>query len=370
MFRWIPAILLVTCVIWSNFSTADEVTLRFPRPAKDAKDKKGEISKIKGRVDAEKSTASKVLLAIGREEDPIEVTNIESISYDREPTEFNTIRNAIANGNYNEAATEVQRLAAAIEAGNTPAIGGDLAKQDFDYWMVYLPAMQAIEGSAKIDLAAAANKLKDFLSKNPTHYRFYEGTEALGLLMQLVAPGDPFASSKDYFTVLFNNKELPELQFRGKLLMARALLKNNNFQQAQPGLVQMVAEAKPTNRMMASQIAQAKIALAQATAMAGKPDDAIKMLQAVIDETPSNDYEAHARANIALGNILLQKQNKIEALLAFLKVDLVFFQYPEQRAEALARLAKLWMEIPDAKADRANDARERLQTLYPFAGVK
>lgn len=369
MFRWIPAVLLVTCVIWSNFSTADEVTLRFPRPAKDAKDKKGEISKIKGRIDPENSNASKITLAIGKEADAIEVTNIESISYDREPTEFNTIRNAIANGNFNEAATEVQRLAASIEANSTPAIANELAKKDFDYWMVYLPAMQAIEGSAKVDLASAANKLKDFLSKNPTHYRFYEGTEALGLLYQL-APGDASALYLPLFKTISGNQELPELQFRGNLLMARAMLKNNNFQQAQAGLAKMVAEARPTNRMMASQIAQAKIALAQATAMAGKPDDAIKMLQAVIDETPSNDYEAHARANVALGNILLQKQNKIEALLAFLKVDLVFFQYPEQRAEALARLSKLWTEVPDAKADRANDARERLQTLYPYASVK
>jgi lipopolysaccharide biosynthesis regulator YciM len=127
---------------------------------------------------------------------------------------------------------------------------------------------------------------------------------------------------------------------------------------------------KPDSRMMASQIAQAKVAMAQATALAGKPDDALKMLSAVIDETPSSDNETHARANIALGNIMLAKQNKMEALMAFLKVDLLFFQYPEQRAEALIRLAKLWNEIPEPKADRANDARDRLQSLYPFTTVK
>ncbi len=94
------------------------------------------------------------------------------------------------------------------------------------------------------------------------------------------------------------------------------------------------------------------------------------MLQAVIDETPSNDYETHARANVALGNIYLAKQSKTEALLAFLKVDLLFFQFPEQRAEALARLGKLWSEIPNPKPERANEARERLQNLYPFTSVK
>lgn len=368
MFRWIPAIFLVTCVIWSNFSTADEVTLRFPRPGKDAKDKKAEVSKVKGRIEVDKSNASKIVLAIGKDEDTIEVTNIEGIAFDREPNEFATIRTAIANGSYNEAATEVQRLTAAIEGGNTPAPTGDLAIKDFEYWKVYLPAMQALEGSAKIEPADAAGKLATFLKANPTHYRFYEGTEALGQMAFLVPGGDPVAASTPYFASIAKN-ELPELQFRGKLLMARALLKTNNFQRAGQLLGPMVAE-KGTSRMMASQIAQAKVALAQATASAGKPDDALKMLHTVIEETPSSDFETHARANIALGNILLSKQSKLEALMAFLKVDLVFFQFPEQRAEALARLAKLWAEIPDAKADRANEARERLQTLYPYAVIK
>ncbi len=364
MFRWISAVLLVMCVVWSNYSTADEVSLRFPRVGKDKKD----ISKIKGRIEPEKSTASKIVLAIGKEEDAIEVTNIEGIAYDREPAEFATIRTAIANGNYNEAATEVQRLAASIESGNTPPISGDGAKKDFEYWMAYLPAMQAIEGSAKVEPADANKKLLAFLSANPTHYRFYEGTETLGQLAFLI-PGDPVAASTQYFGRLATNTELRELQFRGKLLMARALLKTNNIPRAGTLLTPMVAE-KADSKMMASQIAQAKIAMAQATAAAGKPDDALKMLHTVVEETPSNDYEAHARANIALGNILLAKQSKTEALLAFLKVDLIFFQYPEQRAEALARLAKLWNEIPNPKADRANEARERLQSLYPFTTVK
>lgn len=368
MFRWIPAVFLVACVVWSNLGTADEVSLRFPRPGKDAKDKKSEISKIKGRIDPDKSTASKVVLAIGRDEEAIEVTNIEGITYDREPAEFATIRTAIANGNYNEAATEVQRLAASLESGNTPPISGDLAKKDFDYWMAYLPAMQALEGSARIEPGPAAGKLLAFLNANPTHYRYYEGNETLGQLAFLV-PGDPVAASTQYFGRLATNTELRELQFRGKLLMARALLKTNNVPRAGQLLTPMVAE-RADNRIMASQIAQAKVALAQATAAAGNADNALKMLHAVIEETPSNDYETHARANIALGNILLAKQSKTEALLAFLKVDLLFFQYPEQRAEALTRLAKLWNEIPNAKAERANEARDRLQNLYPFTSVK
>ena len=366
MFRWLCVVFVLCTLVWSNLLTADEVQLRFPVPGKDAK--KSDVLKIRGRIEYDKSNVNKVVLAVGKEEEVIEVTNIEGIAYDREPTEFAAIRTAIANGNYNDAAEEAKSLAAAIKAGSSPAINGEWAQKDLEFWLVYLPAMQAIEGSAKVELNETANNLKKFLAANSTHYRFYEGTETLGLLYAL-APGDPVALSQPYFTKLATSPELREMQYRGKLLMARTLLKTGNFQRAGQLLTPMIAE-KQDSRMMASQIAQAKVAFAQATASSGNADEALKMLQAVIDETPSGDNETHARANIAMGNILLAKQNKMEALFAFLKVDQLFFQYPEQRAEALIRLAKLWHEIPEPRADRANDARDRLQSLYPYTTIK
>jgi hypothetical protein len=367
MFRWVAAVLLLMCVVWSRFSSADEVTFRIPRTGKDAK--KGEVTKLKGRIDPDRSNASKIVLAIGKEEETIEVINIEGIAYDKEPTEFAAIRASIASGNYSDAVDELHKLAESIKAGNTPAINPDSAAQkDFNFWIGYLPTMQAVEGSAKVD-PAATKKLLDFLAANSTHYRFYEGTEALGALAFRM-PGDPLAASKQYYTKIATNTELPEIAFRGKLLMARGFLKANNPQQAVPLLTGLIAEKAADSRIMASQIAQAKIAFAQATIAAGKPDDALKLIHAVLDETPSYDTETTARANIALGNALLAKQNKTEALIAFLKVELLFNQYPEQRAEALARLAKLWNEIPSPRADRANESRDRLQNLYPFANVK
>src|SRR6476660_1534748 len=183
MFRWLSVAFLLCAVIWSNFLPADEVFLRFPVPGKDAK--KSEVSKIRGRIEVDKSSVGKVVLAVGKEEEVIEVTNIEGIAYDREPTEFNAIRNAIAKGDYNDAATEAKSLADSIKSGMTPDINGDWAKKDLEYWLVYLPAMQAIEGSAKVELGDTATKLKKFLADNPSHYRFYEGTEALGLLYAL-----------------------------------------------------------------------------------------------------------------------------------------------------------------------------------------
>jgi hypothetical protein len=58
---------------------------------------------------------------------------------------------------------------------------------------------------------------------------------------------------------------------------------------------------------------------------------------------------------------------KVEALLAFLKIDLLAPTYPDVQAEALAKLSKLWIEIPNRNAESAANAKERLKNLYPHS---
>jgi hypothetical protein len=49
--------------------------------------------------------------------------------------------------------------------------------------------------------------------------------------------------------------------------------------------------------------------------------------------------------------------------MAFLHVDLLFSNYPEQHAEALANLATLWKDVDQAQ--RANLAAATLRQRYP-----
>ena len=96
---------------------------------------------------------------------------------------------------------------------------------------------------------------------------------------------------------------------------------------------------------------------------AGKTDEAIKAVQAVIAKADPENQELHARAYNILGNCYLTASKKKEALLAFLHVDLLYSRFPEQHAEALANLATLWADLD--KADRAAQARDLLKEKYP-----
>ncbi|MGC4006828.1 MAG: hypothetical protein QM811_28355 [Pirellulales bacterium] len=89
------------------------------------------------------------------------------------------------------------------------------------------------------------------------------------------------------------------------------------------------------------------------------------MLLATIEQIPAGDDESQARAHVTLGNIYIDQKQYEDALLAFMKVELVYPQYSDQRAEALARLAVLWKLVPNKRDDRASQAKEKLSNLFP-----
>ena len=54
--------------------------------------------------------------------------------------------------------------------------------------------------------------------------------------------------------------------------------------------------------------------------------------------------------------------NQKAALLAYLHVDVLYFNYPNYHAESLYHLSKLWEQI--GKRDRAKEAKDKLTTRY------
>jgi outer membrane protein assembly factor BamD (BamD/ComL family) len=52
-----------------------------------------------------------------------------------------------------------------------------------------------------------------------------------------------------------------------------------------------------------------------------------------------------------------------EAILSYLKTDLLYGSQSEQHAEALYRLTQLWSKVGDNQ--RAADSKQKLEKLYP-----
>ncbi|MDX1965091.1 MAG: hypothetical protein SFX18_18240 [Pirellulales bacterium] len=342
---------------------ADEIFLKIPRSEKDNQGRVKSIGSLKGRVTAENMNANEVTYTFGNNKSDVISTNeILGISFDEEPTEFQAIRDKYTHGDYRSAYGDLQEY---IAKNPMPAFRSDLVKQEFDFMAAYLPAMLVIQGSPPDNFPAnkAAGDLFRFLNANKNYYQYYQVAEAIGDLSLLTEAPNRLENAYKFYNYLAASP-LKEHKIRAELLKARGALRENKFDEA-VRLLAPLASQTPDSPALISLLQQAKVAFAVAQAGQGKADDALKQLEKIIADTSASDAETHARANVALGNIYLAKDQKYDALLSFLKVDLVFNQNPDLQAEALEKLSKLWRAVPNAKGDRAAEAKERLQNLYP-----
>jgi len=358
MIRWSPLIFAIVLFGWH--SLADEIHLRYPRTEKDAKGVTKEIRSIKCRVDPANLTPDEVNFTVGKNSDRISTGEVSGISWDREPGEFEAIRTDLANGDYAGAWSALEAYGKKNPEG---AFQSDPVKQQYDYWRASIPAQLILQGSSDFTPTDSAKKLLAFINANRNYYRVYEAYETLGSLSLLIEGTNKLDNAKRFYGELAKSAAKDQ-QFRARLLLARAQLGEKQYDDALKLLTPLAAEMSD-NVVLNSLVNQAKVAQAAALAGKGQVSDALKLLEQVVVETPDNDGETQARANLALGNAYYAAGAKLDALMAFLKVDLLYYAYPELRAEALAKLEKVWLEIPIAKADRAADARQRLQTLYP-----
>jgi TolA-binding protein len=105
--------------------------------------------------------------------------------------------------------------------------------------------------------------------------------------------------------------------------------------------------------------------LGKATALELKNDfaTAAKTLEQIIEQSGENDSAVQAEACVRLGSAFQAAGNVRDALLAYLRVDVLYPGEKKAHAEALYHLSQLWAR--DGKPDRAADAATVLQAKYP-----
>jgi tetratricopeptide (TPR) repeat protein len=146
------------------------------------------------------------------------------------------------------------------------------------------------------------------------------------------------------------------------VLVGRTLVGQKQFDQAAARFDQVLA-AEAKGPEAEAQKAGAELGKAAALSGAGKTDEAVKLVEALIAKADPANEELYARAYNILGNCHTAAGNEKAARLAFLHVDLLYSRFPEQHAEALANLAKLWAAAD--KSERAAQAKSVLAEKYP-----
>lgn len=295
-------------------------------------------------------SAQEVTLQRGGKTEKIAVNEIESIKFDGEPPDLNVARSSALSGDYDNALKSLAKIAPG--AGTRAEV-----KQEIEYFRALATARQALAGEGEVN--AAGSQMYTFVTGNPNSFHHLEASEVLGDL--LLAAGK-FSEAQAAFAKL-EQAPWPDMKIRGAMAKGRALQGQGKAAEALAAFDNALALAeKATGNQAPAQVVTATLGRAAALADAGKADEAIASVEKIIAAADPADAQLHAKAYVTLGNCLNKADRKQDALLAFLHVDVLYFGFPQEHAEALANLSLLWQELKNA--DRALEARQTLVERY------
>jgi tetratricopeptide (TPR) repeat protein len=296
----------------------------------------GEVSKMtRLEVTLDKGAAGSV---------PVAVNEIRTIVFEGEPAELTQARVNAGNGALAKASTLLEKIAA-------DQVKRDFIKQDIEFYKAYCASRLALSGEGEI--TDAGKQLNLFVHNYPDNFHFLEASEMMGDL--LMASGRYDFAEKQYAELA--KAPWPVYKMRAAVSAGRSLQAQGKhaeaIQQFDAALAMSDDGADAQNQKLSATLGKA-VSLAEA----GKGDDAVKIIQRVIQDADPQQKELHARAYNALGNCYEKSKQTKDALFAFLRVDVVYSNVPEAHAEALSHLVSLWKAVGNEEQSR--EARETL----------
>jgi len=303
-------------------------------------------SKILGEITEVSRTSIKLKTGDGTKS--ISVNEVQRISLNGEPSGLRQARTAVLAGQYEQAITALDGLRV---RGNL----GGLIRQEIGYYRAIAEALLALQGNG--DLVEAKTRLNDHMRNDPQTFHFFEAVEVLGDLSKAVGDYDDTAK---YYT-LIGKAPWPDYELRGQVLLGNALRSQAQWKSA----ILEFDKALSANAADPASIRQqslARIGKAACQAELGEASQAISDLQDVIAKHDTQDGELFAQAYLALGAAHAKLDQPMDAVLAYLHVDLLFYKQRSAHAEALFHLAELWPVLE--QPSRGIESRRMLQARY------
>jgi len=337
-------VLAALCVASSAAWAADTLTKK--------KTGDGEQTRISGTVESIGSEEVTIKDGTGKSH-TVAVNDIESLRYEQEPRSMFLARNAAIRGAYEEA---IKMFSEFQEADLTLPE----AKVDKDFYLAYCATNLALTGTGKLE--DAEKQLGAFVTANPTSYHSLEASQMWGDVLTLLGN---FPGAEKAYDKLIGSRVMG-YKMSGSVAKAYALVKQNKLPEAQKVFESVQSMGSTENPQDMQQRHAANLGRATCIAKGGNMPEAIKIIEDVIEKA-DEDGQLYARAYNTLGSCYLATNNPKEALLAYLRVDVLYNTVPQERAEALLQLNKLWTKLdmlPNSQ-ERAKDCVARLKSLYP-----
>jgi tetratricopeptide (TPR) repeat protein len=302
---------------------------------------------VSGRI--AEATRDKVVVQVLQVPKEVPVNEIKYIQYAGEPREMVEVRNDAASGHFEQVIEAIDKIPPP-QRGSVEAI-----RQDIEFYTALANARLAAGGAG--DAAAAGRALLAFINANKNSYHFYDANEAIADLLSSIGRYD---QATTYYNELAA-APFPEFKLRAALGMGRALLAQGKTADALKHFETVLA-ADNKSKSAEGLIQTARIGKARCTIAQGNAASGIKMLEEIVDQIPPESIQALAIAYNALGDAYLASKQPKDALYAYLHVDILYNQSPEQHAEALYHLKSLWEQI--GNLERAKEAGDTLKAKY------
>jgi tetratricopeptide (TPR) repeat protein len=298
--------------------------------------------RIRGQIQEETPTVVRIQAPNGVKEVPVE--DIDTITYEGQPSSFLLAETRLASGDLAGAAEQYKK--AVSDSGGKP-----LLVQAASFGQAHALTELAMSSPHRANEAIA--QLEAFLK---AHAKTRHRGPALEDLARLyLQKGDADGASK----AIDELETIPWESDHATVMKTRVLAKKGKNDEAIQALDKIIAgAAKGSTRSI-----EAKLARAESLAASKKFKDAEAAVQEVIKDTPPEKAEIQALAHNTLGDCFRAAGQPKNALLAYLQTVLLYDKDKEQHPRALYQAAQLFRELK--RDDRADEMMEELKQKYP-----
>lgn len=297
--------------------------------------------------------ASKTELAVTlrAERNRIPVDTIQSVTFDREPKEVSDAKAAMDSGRYEDATASLNKLD--ISKLTRKELADEVA-----YLRAEAMARTALAGT--MELSAAIDEVKTLITSRAESFRVLP---AMQLLAELQTANGDFDRARQTYDEL-GRAGLSGYQARAEIGKATVMKSAGDYAGALAAYERILAGQNAGQLQKMPQL-PALLGKAECLCNMAKGDEAISLLESLIAQLEVKESLAHAKTYNALGKCYSVLDRPRDAVLAYLHVDVLFFQNPAEHAEALTQLTRLWEEL--GRKDRAVETRESLVSKYPHS---
>jgi len=312
-----------------------------------------ELSGTKHNGKVTSMTPDEVTVTRGGLSSTVAVNLISYISFDTEPLTLRTARKHVRDGRFEDAVALIEKIKAKVDAGTRGEVVQDIA-----YYEALARGQMAIGGSADHSLGGAAKMMLNFVKENPDNFHYYQACQTLG---QLATALGSYPTAIKYYKRV-GNAPWKDYKMRAMVGIGQANLAQKSYAEA---LTWFERAIKRAGTDAESQRARRSCVLGKARALAatGKIDASIQLVNTVLGAAGVDERVLLAQAYTTLGDCYRKSNKPKEAVLEFLKVDLLYNTHPDSHAEALSNLVELWTQLN--QRDRSVKARKMLQSYYP-----